>query len=790
MKRLPFVIAAIICLYAFLVTFCTKEEEIPTSDPITAVGHGAFVGEGGQEIQVTAKFIETVQSFYLKKLYSSIERKETKNILAKELIDATSKIIHNEVADKILANALLIDWLLEKGQPLQDLAHLTSVNNALRWQYVLKLKPEAVKPNDNVWTKGIKPDVAKRLEAKIGIQILALTNAGGEAYCKECLETGVPVPNFMFGSEWQFVGEVEDEFLSDNLRAELWIYESESPKGVCLALPRFEKGSDKAQLFGVICLGTQTSKACFFDNPRGKLFTKSVRVDFKEFVGGTDLVANAQGVCSDCHAGENPYVVHPAKPAFASILNKIRPIAWHDPLVAASWPQNPGPSNVLDAVSSTGRCDDCHRVGSAGRFPEVSKNLPEYCNVVLKIATGTSAKATMPPGGNRNDYLKHINALKSACGAPPSGSGVVVEVNVKDDSGFISPPIVIDPLYQCATAVAVRGAILDAKVNLFVNGALVGTQSPARNTYQIEFIIPALNAGDKVTANQEFNGAVSSLSPTIIVRDHKVDFPAGLPAPVIDPMLIYECAEVIAVRHVPGATVTIYTNGGNPVSGSWGSTGWSTFSPGKKPFSVGDKFTAEIKLCNDVSPLSIPEAAVKAPSSIPVAKFSPTPPFAGQQVVLLENLTHGTRTKVGVNSVGAIGGFTTPISWYPDFDIKTILGRPIAAGESLWSLQELCNLKSKGETPSTVPCLDLPAPRIQHPIVGNNFVVVAQSVPGARIRVYDGIGKEIGDGSGTVIMLSRAITGADTLVIVQQLGECTSKTGYKVSVRNPNSSSK
>lgn len=84
-------------------------------------------------------------------------------------------------------------------------------------------------------------------------------------------------------------------------------------------------------------------------------------------------------------------------------------------------------------------------------------------------------------------------------------------------------------------------------------------------------------------------------------------------------------------------------------------------------------------------------------------------------------------------------------------------------------------------------CESLSAPRISHPIVGNNYVVVTQSVPGARIRVYDAGGVELGDGSGTIIVLTRPLTGADTITVVQQIGECTSRTGYRVSARNPGS---
>ena len=401
-------------------------------------------------------------------------------------------------------------------------------------------------PEDNVWGKGLSPAVARRLERKLGIKVLALTNAAGEDYCRECEAAGVPVPDFMFGDEWRFVGEVQDEFLSPNMRAELWIHESQSPPGVCLALPRFEAGSDKASLFGVICLGTQSSKACFFDNPRGKFFQRGVRIDFKEFVGGTDLVANGQGVCSDCHAGENPYVVHPEKPAFASVIGELRPMAWHDPLVDASWPQNPGPTNQLDAVPSPGRCDSCHRVGSAGRFPEVSNQLSNYCSVVLGTAAGTSTRHTMPmpvATTDRTLFLDHISSLMASCDAPPSGGGVVVDVDYRDDPTVLSPPLLVDPIYQCATTVGVRGAVLDAKLTLSINGIDVDVIVPARNTHLIEFTgLSELKAGDTVRASQEKDGVVA-VSAAVTVRDHTVDYPAGLPAPSVDPLLIYECAE-------------------------------------------------------------------------------------------------------------------------------------------------------------------------------------------------------------------------------------------------------
>ena len=690
----------------------------PAADPIAVIGHGAVLGRDGKPFELTAQSIQMVQEYYIQNVLAGDLRRDKENRLPEADIAAARKAIAEATDDKLLANALYLDWLVEKVKPANR-AHVVAANTALRWHYVSKLQKNPVLPDKGEWGKGLKPDAAKRLGERLGTVVFMVTTQSGEAYCNECVANGVPVPQFMFGEEWRFVGEITDEFLSEGDRAELWIHESQSPPGVCLALPRFQS-DDRATLFGVICLGRDSSKVCFFDNPREIHYRKGERVEFrKSFLGGTSLVTNpGGGICTDCHAGENPYVVHPDKPPFASVRSRIQSLAWYNPLVDASWPQNPGPTNLLDAVNpvppSTQRCDSCHRAGLAGRFPVITTQLSQYCNFILATATGPSSKRTMPQGGGSisPDFDTHVMALKGSCGSPPDGGGVVIDVNLpKDDPGVLSPPLVIEPLYGCATSVSVRGAVLDAKVSLFVNGNPVGTPIfPARNTYKLEFTgLPALVAGDNVTAVQEKGGATAK-SPEAKVRDHRVDFPMGLPAPVIDPVLVYECANVISVRHVPGATVTILSNGGMPVTGS-GSTDWTVFSPGKTPFVVGDKFTAVQSLCGDPdSPPSAEVKAVAAPASLPAVKFNPPQTYPGQELVTLEGLTNGATTEVVVTGHGPVGKFTTPISWFPDFDVAKPLGRRLNSGDQLTATHTLCQLKVGTEGPRTGKCEELPAP--------------------------------------------------------------------------------
>jgi hypothetical protein len=609
-------------------------------------------------------------------------------------------------------------------------------------------------------------------------------NASSDEYIAECRKAGVPVPDTVFGPGWKDQGPIGTSNILGN--GHLWSFTSEAPSGTCLALPRHEEGADTGTPFGVICLGKQTRKACFFDNVKGERIRLNVPKKLSEFASGARLASNGQGVCTDCHAGENPFVVHPEDRAFSRVLNIITPSGWTEPIVAAGWPQNPGPTNLLDAVASPGQCNSCHQAGGAGRFPDVSTQLKGYCEIVLPFAINN----TMPPSyaspKEKNKYTAHVNALRAACAAPPTGGGVEIPVpsDIKDNPGFVSAPIVVDPLYQCTPTVTVRSTILDAKVHLYIDGTLVGTER-SRNPNQVVFSVPSLITGQKVEASQEISTAVSSRSALVVVRDHKIDYPTGLPAPTIDPNLVYQCAETIAVRHVNGAGLAIYSNGANPNRFYGANSGWTTVYPGKRPFDIGDKFSATAELCGDVSPMSAAVAARVAPTTLPAPRLQPPNLVLGQQLINFENLINGSFTTVNRSTNSATGSFTTPINWYPNYDIASNLGGAIRAGETIVASQKLCTTGPRMETPPVQECSSMGAPRIRTPLAKTDYVVVEDAIPGARIRVYDDASKEIGDGSGTVIMLSRVLIAGERLLVVQEVGECKSRTGYRISVHNP-----
>lgn len=754
-------------------------EALLNADPIYTFGHGKFFDRRGRVITIDREFIHHTQAYYLERLRAALA--QSKNRQLQSDVATKEVMIYSLVDDAILADALVIEVLLDNINTSKN-ARVWSINNGLRRYYIEHLQTTRAKTIEGVYSRGLSLDTARRLKEN-GVEVLADTNAGGEDYIRECEEAGVPIPPPMFSKAWTNRNTFDTEFISEDSLAELWLYESDAPEGACLALPRYyETNTNVADLLGIICLGRRSSKACFWDNPNGPAgdFPRNVEVDISKFVGGADLPANGQGTCTDCHAGENPFVVHPDVPAFAGLTAVLSSDDWHEPLVVPSWPQNPGPLD-LTAINSAERCDSCHTAGYAGRFPDVTQGLYGYCAAVLTtsllgdIIPPTRAIQTMPQAGSFAGHINHIDYLLSLCygNDVPGGGG-------DDDREVLSPPIVLEPLYACATQVSVSGTILDADVTLFLNGGAVDTQI-SRSPSNLVFDVPALNVGDVLMAQQVVDGMPSGMSNSAIVRDHKVDFPAGLPQPDIDPDLIYECGHTIAVRHIPGAKLRVWVNGGNEASRNT-STGWSGIYPGKRPFDLGDEFTAQVSLCSDDSPISDPEYAVAAPAAINAPKLDPQQTYAGQQLLTITDILHGAMVNVEEAATGPLGKFSTPVSWVSEWDIASPLGRPLAVGDQVLLQQTLCDEGPVGETPPTRECDEIPAPKIRIPFDGDTSVIVTESVPGARIRVFDGSGNEIGDGSGNQIALTRALMSGETIVVTQQVGECYGRTGYSVRV--------
>jgi hypothetical protein len=713
----------------------------------------------GRRIDATPAFRREAQRFYLERLLAEASESVRKQAQRMRAIQPDPEI----GLDEFTLDSLVIDWLIAHVEPA-DAAYLRSKNRTLRLGYFRELYPKRVESLDG--GTGLPPEILEFGRDK-GFLALATTAAGAE-YIAECREAGVPIPPTWGTDAWTYEGDIATNFIGRGDPASVYSFESKQPDGLCIALPRIVGPFIDA--LGIICLGRETSNVCFWDKTSTPLREE---VPISRFRGGADLV----DVCSDCHAGRNPFVVHPGDAM--DLGAKLRTRAWYTPLVRPDWPQNPGPSGLPEIVPLQApgdrRCTECHQPARDGRFPEFGA-LPGYCEFVLSPAIAQ----TMPKGNPRDpDFQTHARRLLAFCAQDPPSSKEVPGSPFREDPAFVSPPVALGPLYPCAEAIEVRGGIRHARLEVSVNAVAlppVEALDPDRQVVRV----PPLRIDDVVEVRQVVAGVPSSPTSTR-VHDPDVDFPNGLPKPEIDPTVIYECGNVIAVRHLRGARVTVRTNGGRPVTYST-SGDWTNLAPAIRPFGRNHTYTAQYDVCGEPSPPSEPESAGPAPNTVPMPALEPPAPFQGQELVNVANLLNGARTTVAEASAGTLVDFSTAVSWQPNLDLATRLGRPLRQSDALVVESTLCQAGPRLTVTGARSCSELPAPAIQQPFVGQNVVTVTRAIPGARIRVFDQQLIEIGDGSGSPIRLRRTLQPRDVLTVLQQIGECTSRTGYQVTV--------
>ena len=376
-------------------------------EPIAYVGHGAAFDRKGREIALTAAFIEAAQNYYTQKLRERVapeQRKEFDQVRERLAADK-----NKDQQTRLYGNSALIDWLLGRTS-LDPAGALAGKNNFLKYAIRKRAFPnKKFAPPAELIKLGAREGQAKRFS----------TLNSGAAYLAECATAGVPTPPDWGSAQWTNNGELTNEFISGGLTARVFFRKSTSPEGVCYALPR-DDGSDIA-LLGIICMGKQSSNVCFWDNQQNDNqfdIPLGDSVPISSFAGGADLLGGSGGICTTCHAGENPYVIHPGSPLdLSAIPVTTMPDNWYDPLVHPNWPQNAGPLTIFDATPpGPNQCTSCHVKGIAGRFPKVSSAINvggnSWCQAVLERAL----TLTMPPGSPGNPaFAPQFDALRALC---------------------------------------------------------------------------------------------------------------------------------------------------------------------------------------------------------------------------------------------------------------------------------------------------------------------------------------------------------------------------------------
>ncbi len=424
------------------------------------------------------------------------------------------------------------------------------------------------------------------------------TNSGRE-YRIECEGAGIPVPRSLIDETdgWVNRGEITTEFLSDQFEAELWTWQT--AEGICMALPRWE-GNDESALFGLICFGYDTGNTCFWDNKKDESLSRYQAHSIDDLIGGAALKDNEQGVCTNCHAGENPFVVDPYEGAFADLWG-ISGDYWPTPIVHEDWIGNPGPISSLGPVpSGQGKCTECHNEASGMRFPlvlEEHTGTLGYCETVLGNTiekTDGAPMASMPP------YFASISSMYvqaerfwdyCEAGPPPD---YAEEVDFDPPEPSVLSPLDLGPYYECAQTVSVRNAAPGATVEMRTDSQGPFTAVATGSTVVFELDDP-LEDLENVYAEQSLNGITS---PSVFEKAHT--YPNELPAPKFVYTPLYACASSVAINNVPGATLVVrHARNGNTVQEAEFST-FAEYSsvefPGEQ-FDEGDVLVAQQRLC-------------------------------------------------------------------------------------------------------------------------------------------------------------------------------------------------
>ena len=384
--------------------------------------------------------------------------------------------------------------------------------------------------------------------------------------------------------------------------------------------------------------------------------------------------------------------------------------------------------------------------------------------------------------------------IESLCSSPPVPgqlTGTLVPNPVPDDdTSFVSPPIVDDPIYACSRAVGVIGAALGATVEVEIQrNGMVGfnpasSTTVERPTYHNVFVSQPFQSGDQVRARQIVDGQPSDYSRVVPVRNHQLDYPNGLPAPSIVPDYTHECAHRIAVSHVKGATLVVNTSQNNGNDGNTKNEGYASgysVARGLGPFVPNARLRVHQQLCTDASSPSEPAFARPEPNVFPTIGVAEEI-MEQQQLLDLTSIVEGASLLVERPSNGFSRSiWSWPVSFYPDL----LVGDPLVSSEVVRVTQSLCTSAPPIDLVVTKSCGDLKPPRIATVRDGDDFIIVMEAVPGARIRVYDEQANEIGDGSANKVQLARPVNAGEQLTVTQVVGECPSELGLQLEVAEP-----
>lgn len=380
-----------------------------------------------------------------------------------------------------------------------------------------------------------------------------------------------------------------------------------------------------------------------------------------------------------------------------------------------------------------------------------------------------------------------------------------------DDQPGVSPPIIYEPVAECARAIEVNGVQPNAVVHVFRNGSGSPEVSvPAGSlggTVWVQLASP-VNPSDTFRSLQEIPGVdASGFSFQVLAAEQSEAF---APPANVSPQPLYFCSRGLGVEgnHPVGAQVRVFEDRSD-VPGGWvqigeravphsGAYSWfwaSLFNPYTAPSDYA-YYTAEWELCGgnptptvyvhnpDWAPSPLPSPEVRNGYFDASGNFIPAI-FPGEPLVV-GNVHHGSTLDVFLasnpGSIAVQGGA------YWDIDHIGDVGIPfsIPPGESVAVRASFCDALSGpfSNVVQVATCDELPPADPFLVSEGDRVVRLRSYRSGSVVRVYGQSGEEIGQGGGSTIALYRPILANEAITFTVALDGCTSRFARVVNSKN------
>ena len=551
-----------------------------------------------------------------------------------------------------------------------------------------------------------------------------------------------------------------------------------------MALPRWNF-EDEAQLFGLICFGYESGNTCFWDNKNGEFLSRYQPHTIDELIGGAALEGNQQGVCTNCHAGENPFVVDPYEGAFAGLWG-ISGDEWPTPIVHADWIGNPGPLSSLGPVPALqGKCTECHDKAHGMRFPlllDEHTGANSYCETVLGNTIGKTEDAppvSMPPSfASTSSMGVQAERIWDYCEkGPPPDYGEEVDFDPPEPS--VLSPLGMGPYYECAQMVSVDHAVLGATVELWTDYQGPYTKVATSPTVAFELDNPLGNL-ENVYATQTLGGITS---PT--ESEKAYTYSENIPAPTFLHTPLYACASSVAVENVPGATLIVeHVRQGNKVQQEEVIT-FSEYTAVELPaedFQDGDVLVAQQQLCktgpsSPAEPVELFGGEMQTPSVGTVRE--------GQLAISASHLLQGGSLEVVHETEGILHSTSSNPTTIRNIGLLIVEGinDPLVKGDKLALTHRLCPDDLKQVVTEVIACDPASlAPDVLPAFEGNDFIIVEGGIPGARVDVYASGLSHIGSATGAEISLVRNLVKDEKIWVTQSLPGCEPTTSFQLVV--------